>query len=476
MVLRAQSANDPPLGDTVREATHALATPVLEPRRLPVLEGEVPSEIEGVLHRNGPGRQSRGGVTYGHPFDGDGFVQRFEFGAGSVDFRARWVQTEEWKAEEESERILFRAFGTNRPGGVRANALRLRFKNAANTSIVRHAGRTLALWEGGVPHEIDPVTLETRGRYDFQGSLRNDRTWFDRWLNPELPFAAHPRRDPHTGELVSFGAAYGIRPHLLVHRVDRTGRLETQWIGLRRLPFVHDFVLTRNWCVFLLPAVSFDVPSALLGTVTPVQSLVVRDEPGELLLVPRGGGPVVRVEGPQGFVFHWANGFEREQRVVLEGMHYPAFPRLEDVVAGPEGPVPRPMRIEIDLSASTARWSRLSNHLMELPTTAGAFDAPAPCIWGVAAPPNRKRPIMSGIGRLQSDRMAYRELAPNLPSEPIPVCGGRWLLANVWRPDRFSELWVLDGTSLETVARVGLPARYPVPLHGTWTPEFGSDE
>ena len=60
-----------------------------------------------------------------------------------------------------SGRMLYRGFGTNLPGGFFANALRMRFKNAANTSVVWHGGKLLALWEGGLPHRLDPTTLDT---------------------------------------------------------------------------------------------------------------------------------------------------------------------------------------------------------------------------------------------------------------------------------------------------------------------------
>ena len=44
-------------------------------------------------------------------------------------------------------------------------------KNPANTHIIRHADRYLALWEGGLPTEVTP-DLDTVGEYDFGGKLR----------------------------------------------------------------------------------------------------------------------------------------------------------------------------------------------------------------------------------------------------------------------------------------------------------------
>ena len=42
-------------------------------------------------------------------------------------------------------------------------------KNAANTNVIRHAGRILCLWEAGLPTEVD-TSLETVGEYDFNGA------------------------------------------------------------------------------------------------------------------------------------------------------------------------------------------------------------------------------------------------------------------------------------------------------------------
>ena len=138
---------------------------------LKVISGALPDGLRGTWIRNGPGLQGRGGFRYGHPFDGDGFVTRYAFGEDGVSYRGRYVLTRELLAEQAAGRPLYRGFGTNLPGGVWTNALRMRFKNAANTSVMAHAGRLFALWEGGWPHELDPETLETVERSSLDGAL-----------------------------------------------------------------------------------------------------------------------------------------------------------------------------------------------------------------------------------------------------------------------------------------------------------------
>ena len=44
-------------------------------------------------------------------------------------------------------------------------------KHPANTALVHHGGRLLALMEATVPHAVRAATLETVGAYDFPGWL-----------------------------------------------------------------------------------------------------------------------------------------------------------------------------------------------------------------------------------------------------------------------------------------------------------------
>lgn len=451
-----------------------LATEVPEPVRLPVVEGALPPSLRGVHLRNGPGRSQRGGVAYGHPFDGDGFLQRVAFRDGEAHYRARFVQTREFAEEERAGRMLHRGFGTNRPGGFLANALRMRFKNAANTALVQHAGRTLALWEGGLPHAIDPVTLETQGRFTFGGALLA-RGPVDRVIAPERPFSAHPRYDAETGELWNFGTAYGVRHKLLVYRVDAAGALHTRALPMATLPFVHDMALTRRFAIFVLPATRFDVPATLLGLKTPVASLQMDDAPGEACLVPRDGGDPVRIAVPPGFVFHWANAYEDGDRVVVEGVKYDGFPALDtldgifDQPAAPEL-LARPVRITLNLATRTATEVPLSDWSLELPSALGS--GPQRALVGVGAPPERRHPFLSCVVRLGPDGgVRAHDFAPHLPGEP--VAAGPFLLVPVYRHDAPARLVVLDAETLSTVASLELPHAVPSPLHGLWLPDAG---
>lgn len=64
----------------------------------------------------------------------------------------------------------------------------------ANTAALAWGGKLLALWEGGLPHQIDPLSLSTIGASEVGGVLEP----------PGSTFAAHPRLDPANDRVVNF--------------------------------------------------------------------------------------------------------------------------------------------------------------------------------------------------------------------------------------------------------------------------------
>lgn len=452
------------------------------------VSGTLPPALNGVLFRNGPGRFERGGVRYGHAFDGDGHICRFQFDNGRVYYRNRFVRTRAYLAEERAGRMLWRGFGTQKPGGLPANLLRLRFKNAANTSIIMHAGRLLALWEGGAPHRLDPVTLATLGEEDFDGQLRNRFDPLSRWSSPLLPFSAHPSIDAVSGELINFGLVLGRPSRLILYRVDAEGRMATPAVHqLDRFSFVHQIAVTDRWVCALLPYADFDIPRALLGLRSPAASLKLDTErPMQALLIPRDGGPSRLIEtGVPGFVFHIAQALDTEDGgLSLHVVRYPSFPALGDVeqffteVERSDG-LPRLEQLRIDPNGDRSTLNRCSETGFELPTsTPGRIGAPQRPIYGIATPPERRLPFFSALSRFEIDtgELTQRDLGRDLPGEPIPTAptadSEDWLLALVYRSaEQRSDLLVLNATDLSTQATIHLPHRVPLGFHGCWVPE-----
>lgn len=279
--------------------------------------GALPADLQGTLYRNGAGKLDAGGQALGHLFDGDGMLSMFAMADGKVHYRNRYVRTEHYRKSLTSNGAPFRALGTMRPGGILANALRFP-ANVANTGVVMHAGKLLALWEGGPPTEINPDTLDTVGVHRFNGELK--------WLGA---FSAHPKWDPDTREMFNFGLAMVPFPKLICYRVDRAGALHR--LGQLDLPlamFNHDMGLTARNLVFAIPPLIFPTGKLLgagLGMLNFIDAITYDPSRGTMIgLVPRDGGKPRIVYTDSLLHLHLANCYEDGSDTVIELVHYDA--------------------------------------------------------------------------------------------------------------------------------------------------------
>ncbi|EFJ53253.1 hypothetical protein VOLCADRAFT_115826 [Volvox carteri f. nagariensis] len=155
---------------------------------LQVTDGQLPAGLTGTFFRNGPGCFTRGQDSAGHPYDGDGLVASVALpGDGRAFFRSAFVRTAERQAEVQAGQLLFRgALASPGRGGLLGNAGNVALRNAANAGVVLQGGRLLALYPGGLPYALDPVTLVTRGSQDRLGGA----------LSPGVPLSlASPAAD-----------------------------------------------------------------------------------------------------------------------------------------------------------------------------------------------------------------------------------------------------------------------------------------
>ncbi len=473
------------LGDVYLRSTEAVTEEV--DVTLPVVEGAMPDGLRGVLFRNGPGRMELYGQRYEHPFDGDGHLNRFEFSDAGIHYRNRYVRTREFLEEEAARKILYRNFGTNIPGGFHKNFLRMRFKNAANTSVVMHAGRLHALWEGGLPHRIDPRTLDTLARDDLGGALRNDRSFIDRLIAPELPYSAHPRLDPVTGELFNFGVVSGTKPALMLYHLSPEGIcIRRERMPLPTMGFIHDFTVTRHHRVVFLTPTTFDMPRMMLGLSAPVDTLQSLPEPTQIFLLPRRGTEARIFTARPCFIFHFTNAFEDGAHVVVDAFRMDAMPSAGSaakLLAGDASrfPNPRLTRYILDTRSSKVEERQLTEHTGELGTINPAYwTHPHRYSWSVGSPLERRAPYSTGIVKVDAETRTtiFRNFDPHLTGEPIFVArpgssaeDDGWILSMGYDSEAHTgELLVLDAADLSTVCRARMPHHSPLGFHGTWVP------
>ena len=453
---------------------------------LTLTAGRIPAELQGVFFGNGPGRLRHQGVNYRHLFDGDGMVSKVRFDQGQAFYTNRYVRTREFVEEGHAGAMRYRSFGTNLPGGVSRNLFRMRFKNAANTSVVYHGGKLLALWEGGLPHELDPETLETLSRYDYDGVLQNRTSWLDRQITPELAFSAHPKLHPDTGVLHNFGTIAGTEQRLLSYEVDSQGNGRiTGSHPLTEMTFVHDFVLTEaHHQIYFLTPVSFDLVRAFAGLTSPADS--IHSQPGKVTqIMVVHDGQVNYYPTDPGFIFHFANGYQEEAGVlVVDGLRMDAFPEglSTDQMAHevPEQPSAGVLtRYRITTALGRVECETLSNYFLELPTINPARQGKSyRYVWGIGDDPQRASLLLQGVAKVDVEEKTtqYLDLHPHLPGEPlfVPHPNGQaeddgWLLTMLFDTERkTNKLLIVDAAQMSIVGELTLPHAQPIGFHGMW--------
>ena len=265
---------------------------------LTTLIGRPPPALAGVLWRNGPAEHERYGHRYGHWFDGDGMIQAFTFTGTGVTHRARILDTPKRRRETQAGKRVLPAFATVPPHPD--PILGPDDMNVANTSILAHAGRLMALWEGGSALAFDPESL-TAGQ-------------FVAW-RPDLsgaPFSAHPKVEPD-GTLWNIGCVLAPKSMLLFYHIDPTGKLaKVNIVPIAPLGMVHDFVVTARHLVVLLTPFVLDPDRFMTGHASFLDAHVWRPELGtRVLTVDKSTLELVRrYELPAGFHFHHGNGWE----------------------------------------------------------------------------------------------------------------------------------------------------------------------
>jgi carotenoid cleavage dioxygenase len=267
------------------------------------VEGEIPKDINGIYVRNGPNPKFAPQGHY-HWFDGDGMLHALQIREGKATYRNRWIRTKQFLEEEANGRVPWEgAMGNwlrNKNDGGR-----LPLKDTANTAVGFHDGKLLAGWYFcGDLYNIDPVTLETRGVEDFNGTMKSKAM-------------AHVKVDEVKNEMVFFD--YGPEPPYMTYGVvNGTGTVkhfaEIELPG-SRLP--HDMGITENYSILMdLPL--YRSKSALRAGRS---SLIFnRDLPSRFGVLPRYGdnSTVQWFEVDTCYIYHVINSWEEGDEIVMD--------------------------------------------------------------------------------------------------------------------------------------------------------------
>ena len=418
--------------------------------------GAIPPSLDGLYVRNGPNPPNGKSP---HWFFGNGMLHGLQISNGKADwYRNRYVRTPKFENPD----------APAMPGFMDRTA------SAANTHVISHAGRILALEEGHFPWQVDE-RLETVGVHDFNGRLTTAMT-------------AHPKICPQTGEMMFFG--YGqLAPYLTYHRVDASGVLvQSTEIAVPGPTMMHDFNITRNYAIFMDLPVVFDMELAMQGT------MPFRWDDGygaRLGVMARDGSStdVTWFDVEPCYVFHPMNAYERAGRngpeIVLDVARFKYMWRK-----GSEefDNVALLHRWVLNLATGTskeeplddrpAEFARVADDVIGLPNRFGYMAATQPGngdslfsteLFKYDLGDGSKEVHNFGVGRRPSEAV----FAPDLAAGPSRAEDDGWVLTYVHdAATDESELAIVDAKDFTAppVARIKTGRRVPFGFHGSWVP------
>ena len=405
--------------------------------------GDIPTALNGRLLRNGANPQSG---WSDHWFLGNGMLHGVEIRDGKANwYRNRYVKTPFFLKPDAD---VMESMGDMN-------------MSTANTNVIHHAGKIMALEEGHWPFVVDDQ-LETVGPNNYAGKLAG-------------PMTAHPKTCAATGELLAFSYSM-MPPYLTYTRISAGGELlQVEPITVKAATMIHDFNITRNHVIFM------DLPALWnLEGIAETGLPIVWDESygARLGVMPRDGSDkdVTWYEINPCYVFHPLNAYEDGNKIVIDVC------RMEDAMKpGSEAP-PMLYRWVIDQDKGTVSETQLDDRVVDFvrvcDTVVGLKNR-----YGYAAAFAPNLPVADGFMKydLEQGSSSYHDLHGGQGSEAVFVkdpAGSAeddgWVMSYVYRPETdTSDVVIVDSRHFEQepVATIHLPARVPAGFHGNWVPD-----
>jgi carotenoid cleavage dioxygenase len=470
------------------------------------VSGQIPEFLDGRYLRNGPNPVAEVDPATYHWFTGDGMVHGVALQDGKAGwYRNRWVRTAGVRTALGEPPTATR--------NLRAGMQSL----GANTNVLAHAGKTLALVEGGVANYELTDELDTVGSCDFDGTLAGGYT-------------AHPHRDPRTGELhaVSYSFARGRTVQYSV--IDPHGHARrTVDIEVSGSPMMHDFSLTDKYVVLYDLPVTLDpmqvlptkvptwmrqparlVAQSVVGRVRvpgPIAAMLNRNErqayqlpyawnaryPARIGVMPRDGdnSDVRWFDIEPCYVYHPLNAYSEVRNghevLVLDVVRYQKM--FDRDRRGPGDTAPTLDRWTINLATGAVTSERRDDRAQEFPrineTVLGSrhrFGYTVGIDGGFVDSGRTKMSTSLYKHDYATGSSTVAPLDPELmigEMSFVPRPGGGSALAEddgiligygYHRGRDEGQLVLLDAKTCESVATVHLPQRVPMGFHGNWAP------
>lgn len=314
--------------------------------------GKIPHDLQGAFVR-------LGGEWYYPPsfaddaaLNTDGYVSMFRFRRGRVDYKGRFVRTERFRRNLAAGRQLYGYYRnpyTDDPT-VRDVAHPGR-RTVSNTTPLAYAGRLFTLKEDGLPQQIDPLTLDTIGPWDFHGKYKSQT------------HTAHPKIDPISGEMITYGyeATGPASKDVFVYTIGTDGRVKREVrFQVPYTSIIHDIALTQKHIVF--PFGGY-VTSPEILRAGKIHWWWDKARPSFIGILPRDGDAkdIRWFQGPERCMMHTINARTEGNKVILEAPFwdtnfFPFFPNIDGTTWDRDRAKAYIRRYTFDLNSSDDRW------------------------------------------------------------------------------------------------------------------------
>ncbi len=435
-----------------------------------VIEGEVPQQLVGAYMRDGANTAYQPN-HYVYPLDGDGMVHSVYFNKGKVEYKNRWVQTSHLMTERKYDRTIYGSVGKllEVPQDViDAGGEPSPIRNTANTNVLYHGGKLLAMWEGGFPHLLNN-DLSTVGLYDYDGALQ-----------PGDALTAHPKICPDSGDLISCTQRWDS-PNYFLQVFDKNGKhKQTTMVEFERKGIIHDLQITENYVVIFYAPAFHSLEKAMKGE----DPFEWQPELGtKIIAIPRDGvSEQIVFETDPFFSWHYCNGFEEGGKIIIDYIWISSIPFTQAQGTGVEKQPRRMYRMTLDpktkqvtneqFSDVFCEFSRVDERLMGKKYRYG-FAASSDREWGDAHGYNCTGRYDFETGETTLWNFGDEANAGEPAYVPNPESSREedgWITNFVYNPGEGAFLSLISAGNFEAgpVCKVRIPGRVPNGFHGNW--------
>lgn len=243
-----------------------------------VVQGQIPSDLNGVFARIGPNPRATTNGDY-HWFDGNGMIHGVKIGnqSASLLYHSNQLKIPRQLEQDRIGLVVYfqigwlmgssplaflgkMVWGALLKAVGYAKSFPALHLGQANTALEVYEGKLLATHEASLPFHIavdkEDGSFESMGYHDFEGTLQHAMT-------------AHPKVDKETGEMIFFGYSFDNEKAFCSYSVIKDGVVKcTMELSRDDLlagypKMMHDFAITPNYSILLDLPLIFDVKLAM---------------------------------------------------------------------------------------------------------------------------------------------------------------------------------------------------------------------